>query len=50
MTIIELIAQMYDEVYQKVADLHPEVIQRWEEDLQEIVANFDPSKLDLALE
>ena len=47
-TIIELIVQMYDEVYQKVAYLRPEVIQRWEEDLQELVANYDPSKVDLA--
>ena len=41
MTIIDLVANMYDEIYQKVADLPLEVMQRWDEDLQEIVASFD---------
>ena len=41
MTIIELIAQMYDEVYQKVADVPPFVLKKWHDDLQEMVTNFD---------
>ena len=50
MTIIELVASMYEEVYQKVAITPPEVIQRWEEDLQELVASFKGNEESYSIE